>query len=120
MNTYPNLPPELCESTTRGHRAEFPFIDDAYVAKTETQLEEGLLAIPDITIRFFEDAEDPCIETIENAYNYPIPHRKDYICLPSHPEDYYKVRNVVIVYEPDGSITVEVFVSWVDILTLEL
>lgn len=120
MNTYPNLLPEACESTARGHRAEFPFIDDAYIAKIETQLEEGLLDVPDITICFFEDAEGPYIETIENAYNYPIPHRKDYICLPSKPEVYYKVRNVVIVYEPDRSITVEVFVGWVDILTLEL
>lgn len=93
---------------------------DDYTFEVEAQLEEGLLAIPDITIRFFEDAEDSCIETIENAYNYPIPRRKDYICLSSKPEVYYKVRNVVIVYEPDGSITVEVFVSWVDILTLEL
>lgn len=120
MNTYPNLLPEACESTARGHRAEFPFIDDAYIAKIETQLEEGLLDLPNITIRFFEDTESPCIETIENAYGYPIPSRKDYICLSSQPEDYYKVRNVVIIYEPDGSISVEVFISWVDILTLEL
>lgn len=93
---------------------------DDYTFELETQLEEGLLAIPDITIRFFEDAEDSCIETIENAYNYPIPRRKDYICLPSKPEVYYKVRNVIIVYEPDRSITVEVFVNWVDIFSLEL
>lgn len=93
---------------------------DDYTFELETQLEEGLLDLPNITIRFFEDAEDPYIETIENAYGYPIPRRKDYICLPSKPEDYYRVRNVVILYEPDGSITVEVFVGWVDILTLEL
>lgn len=93
---------------------------DDYTFELETQLEEGLLDVPNITISFFEDAEDPCIETIENAYGYPIPRRKDYICLPSKPEVYYKVRNVVINYEPDGSITVEVFVSWVDIFSVEL
>lgn len=119
MNTYPNLPPEACESTARGHRADFPFIDDAYIAEIETQLEEGLLAIPNIAIRFFEDTESPCIETIENAYGYPIPSRKNYIGIPSKPKDYYKVRNVVINYEPDGSVTVDVFVNWVDIFSLE-
>ena len=120
MNTYPNLPPEACESTARGHRAEFPFIDDAYTLELETQLEEGLLDVPDITIRFFEDPEGPYIETIENAYGYPIPRRKNYISIPSKPKDFYKVRNVVIDYGPDGSVTVEVFVSWVDIFSLEL
>ena len=93
---------------------------DDYTFETEPKVEEGWFTIPDITIRFFEDANGSCIETIENAQGYPIPHRKDYICLPSHPEDYYKVRNVVDIYEPDGHIVVEVFVSWVDILSLEL
>ena len=93
---------------------------DNYTFEVEAQLEEGLLDIPNITIRFFEDLEKLCIETIENAHGYSIPRRKDYICLPSKPADYYRVRNVVIFYEPDGSINVEVYVSWVDILSLEL
>lgn len=93
---------------------------DNYTFEVETQLEEGLLDLPDITIRFFDDSEGPCIETIENAHGYPIPRRKDYICLPSKPADYYRVRNVVIFYESDRSINVEVYVSWVDILSLEL
>lgn len=93
---------------------------DDYTFELETQLEEGLLDVPDIAIRFFEDAEGPCIEKIENAYGYPIPRRKDYIGIPSKPEDYYKVRNVVINYDPEGSVTVDVFVSWVDIFSLEL
>lgn len=93
---------------------------DDYTFELETQLEEGLLDLPNITIRFFEDAEDPCIETIENAYGYPIPRRKDYICLPSYPEDYYKVRNVVNIYDPDGNITIEIFVDWADIFSVGL
>ena len=93
---------------------------DNYTFEVETQLEEGVLDPPDITIRFFDDPEDLCIETIENAHDYPIPRRKDYICLPSKPADYYRVRNVVIFYEPDGNITIEVYASWVDILSLEL
>lgn len=93
---------------------------DDYTFELETQLEEGLLDVPDITINFFDEIDGPYIETIENAHGYPIPRRKDYICLPSKPEDYYRVRNVVIFYEPDGSINVEVYVSWVDILSLEL
>ena len=93
---------------------------DNYTFEVEAQLEDGLLAIPNITIRFFDDSENLCIETIENAHGYPIPRRKDYICLPSKPADYYRVRNVVIFYEPDGSINVEVYISWVDILSLEL
>lgn len=93
---------------------------DDYTFELETQLEEGLLDVPDITINFFDEIDGPYIETIENAHGYPIPRRKDYICLPSKPEDYYIVRNVVIIYEPDGSINVEVYVNWVDILSLEL
>ena len=93
---------------------------DNYTFEVETQLEEGLLDLPDITIRFFDEIDAPSIETIENAHGYPIPRRKDYICLPSKPADYYRVRNVVIFYEPDGNITIEVYASWVDILSLEL
>lgn len=93
---------------------------DDYTFELETQLEEGLLDVPDITIRFFEDAEGPCIETIENAYGYPIPRRKDYIGIPSELEDYYKVHNVVINYDPDRSVTVDVFVNWVDVFNLKL
>lgn len=93
---------------------------DDYTFELETQLEEGLLDVPNITISFFDEMNSTYIETIENAYGHPIPRRKDYICLSSKPENYYKVRNVVIIYEPDGSVIVEVFVSWVDILTLEL
>lgn len=93
---------------------------DDYTFEIETQLEEGLLDVPDITIRFFDEIDGPCIETIKNAQGYPIPRRKDCIGIPSKPEDYYKVCNVVIIYEPDRSVIVDVFVSWVDILTLEL
>lgn len=93
---------------------------DDYTFELETQIEEGLLDLPNITIRFFEDAEGSCIETIENAYGYPIPRRKDYIGIPSELEDYYKVRNVVINYDPDRSVTVDVFVNWVDVFNLKL
>lgn len=93
---------------------------DNYTFEVETQLEEGLLDLPDITICFFDDLEGPCIETIENAHGYPIPRRKDYICIPSKPNDLYQVQNVVIYYNSDDTIDIEVYIGWVDITSVEL
>lgn len=93
---------------------------DNYTFEVETQLEEGLLDLPDVTIRFFDEIDAPSIETIENAHGYPIPRRKDYIGIPSKPNDLYQVRNVVTYYNSDDTIDIEVYIGWVDITSVEL